>query len=298
MIMAIKTPAKINLALRVLNKREDGFHDLETIFQMVSLYDHLQFESVESGVFLECEAPGVPVDETNLVVQAARLLKINFPEKTRKGVLIRLEKNIPSGAGLAGGSGNAAGTLLVLNRFWGLDLTREKLLALASKLGSDVSFFLIAPIAFGEGRGDRLTPLQSIKKFYVVIIYPNIPISTSWVYSNLNLKLTKFEKNISILQKFLSLSDISQLGVLLENNLEPIVFKRHPEILELKEELRGSGAEGARMSGSGSAVFGIFADSRLAEKACKVLRENANRAVYCAHTLDRFSDFLPETLFV
>ena len=298
MKIELKTPAKINLALRILRKRNDGFHDLETILQMVSLYDRMEFAPAESGVIIRCGTPGIPEDETNLVVRAARLLQDAFPESTKTGVLIRLEKNIPFGAGLAGGSSNAAGTLLALNRFWDLSLTRENLLPLAEKLGSDVPFFLSSPLAFGEGRGERLTPLKPREKFYVVIIYPGISIPTSWVYSNLNLKLTKIEKNISILRKFLSLSDISQLGILLENDLEPVVFNRYPEILKLKEELRGSGAKGVLMSGSGSAVFGIFTDFRAAENASRVLQSGNGRAVFLTHTIERFSEFLPNTLIV
>tara|TARA_B100000686_G_scaffold343440_1_gene424289 strand:- start:1082 stop:1978 length:897 start_codon:yes stop_codon:yes gene_type:complete len=298
MKIELKTPAKINLALRVLRKREDGFHDLETIFQMVSLYDRMEFVPTRAEVTLKCGKPGIPEGEANLVMQAARLLQTRYPDKTNQGVLIRLEKNIPFGAGLAGGSGNAAGTLIALNRFWNLGLKKVDLLQLAAKLGSDVPFFLMSPIAFGQGRGDQLTPLRAMEKFHVVIIYPNISIPTNWVYSCLNLKLTKNEKNISILRKFLSLSDISQLGVFLENNLEPIVFQRYPEILELKEELRGSGARGVLMSGSGSAVFGIFTDSVVAEKAQEALQKNDNRTVFLTHTVEQFSEFLPEMLII
>jgi len=140
MKIKFKTPAKINLGLHIHGKREDGFHELETIFQMVSLYDDLELELLPSGIKLECDAPGVPKDETNLVYKAALLLRKNYQVED-KGVSIRLKKNIPFGAGLGGGSGNAAGVLMGLNRLWNLNIEREKLAKLAAELGSDVPFF-------------------------------------------------------------------------------------------------------------------------------------------------------------
>ncbi|MDG1843245.1 MAG: 4-(cytidine 5'-diphospho)-2-C-methyl-D-erythritol kinase, partial [Nitrospinaceae bacterium] len=141
MKIKFKTPAKINLGLHVHGKREDGFHELETIFQMVSLYDDLELELLPSGIKLECDAPGVPVDETNLVYKAVLLLRKHYQDEG-KGVSVRLKKNIPFGAGLGGGSGNAAGVLMGLNRLWNLKIEREKLAILAAELGSDVPFFL------------------------------------------------------------------------------------------------------------------------------------------------------------
>ena len=289
----LQTPAKINLALKVLGKRKDGYHEVETILQMIALYDRLIFEPATSGVILNCDEPGIPKDETNLVLEAARLLKRAYPTKTKAGVRIFLDKMIPAGAGLGGGSGNAAGTLMALNRFWDLKLKREDLIPLAAEIGSDVPFFLVSTFAFGSNRGEKLTKLKPLNNFHIILIYPEIPISTAWAYSNLNLKLTKKENNISILQNFLSLSDISWLGSLLHNDLEPMVFESFPEILNVKNELRASGAEGVLMSGSGSAVFGIFSDSEQAERSYSILKQEFNCS-FLTQTVQDFSDFMTE----
>jgi len=159
MKIKFKTPAKINLGLHIHGKREDGFHELETIFQMVSLYDDVELELLSSGIKLECDMPGVPTDDTNLVCKAALLLRQSY-QVEGKGVSIRLKKKIPFGAGLGGGSGNAAGVLMGLNRLWDLNIEREKLLTLAAELGSDVPFFLTSPCALGMGRGEQLKALK------------------------------------------------------------------------------------------------------------------------------------------
>ncbi len=291
--LSLKTPSKINLALRVLGKREDGYHEIETLFQMIAVYDWLKFEPVSTGVTLHCNVPKIPVDETNLVLKAAHLLQSAYPKKSRTGVRIDLDKTIPSGAGLGGGSSNAAGTLVALNFFWDLQLRWEDLMPLATEIGSDVPFFLVSPCAFGTGRGEQLTPLEPFKKFHLIVIYPEISIATAWAYRNLNLKLTKKQNNISILQNFSSLSDISRLGSLLENDFEPIVFKSYPEVLKVKNRLRGAGAEGVLMSGSGSAVFGVFLDSKQAVVAFSLLKQEFD-CLFLTQTVQSFSEFFPE----
>ena len=290
---SIKTPAKINLILRVLGKREDGYHNVETILQMIGIYDSMDFEPAPSGIEFHCNEPKIPKDEKNLVLKAARILKRYYPEKTRSGVKIHLKKNIPSGAGLAGGSGNAAGALLALNRFWDLQIKRDKLVSLATHLGSDVPFFLISPCAFGTGRGEKLISLKPFQKFSIVVVYPKISIETARVYGKLNLKLTKKENNISILRNFLSISDASQLGSFLRNDLEPVVFKNYPEVLDVKNRLRGSGAEGVLMTGSGSAVFGIFSDLERAKQVYAILEQELI-SVFLAQSIQAFSEFMPE----
>ena len=180
--LQFKTPAKINLGLHIHKKGEDGFHELETLFQMVAWFDEMEMEGAPEKVELFCDAPGIPNDESNLVIKAARLLQNNFPGKC-DGVKIKLQKNIPSGAGLGGGSGNAAGALLALYILWDLKLPRSELLTMASDLGSDVPFFLMSPCAIGKGKGEILQPIESPMIFYTLMIYPGFPISTSWVYS-------------------------------------------------------------------------------------------------------------------
>ena len=292
--LQFKTPAKINLGLHIHKKREDGFHELETLFQMVAWFDEMEMEGAPEKVELFCDAPGIPNDESNLVIKAARLLQNNFPGKC-DGVKIKLQKNIPSGAGLGGGSGNAAGTLLALNILWSLKIPRDDLISMASELGSDVPFFLMSPCAIGTGKGEILQPVENPISFYILMIYPGFPISTPWVYGNLKLKLTKSENNISILKNFLMRSEFAQLGAVLYNDLEPVVFKRYPEILRIKNELLSSGAGGALLSGSGSTVFGIFDNPEIAKKALARFTGGKYR-VCLAKSITGFSEFFPKEM--
>ncbi|MBL4665196.1 MAG: 4-(cytidine 5'-diphospho)-2-C-methyl-D-erythritol kinase [Nitrospinaceae bacterium] len=292
--LKFKTPAKINLGLHIHKKRDDGFHELETLFQMVAWFDEVELEEAQENIELFCDTPGIPNDETNLVVKAGRLLQNRFPGKCG-GVKIKLKKNIPFGAGLGGGSGNAAGVLLALNLLWNLKIPRDDLISMAAELGSDVPFFLMSPCAIGTGKGEILQPVANPISFYILMIYPGFPIATPWVYSNLKLKLTKSENNISILTNFILRSEFAQLGAALYNDLEPVVFKRYPEILEIKDELLNSGAEGALLSGSGSTVFGIFDNPEIAKKALARFTEGRHR-VFLAKSINRFSEFFPEEM--
>ena len=293
MKLKFKTPAKVNLGLHVHGKREDGFHELETIFQMVSLFDDVELELLSSGIKLECDTPGIPTDDTNLVCKAALLLRKSY-QVEGKGVSIRLKKKIPFGAGLGGGSGNAAGVLMGLNRLWDLNIEREKLFSLAAELGSDVPFFLTSPCALGKGRGERLKVLEPCSKFQVLLVFPGFPIATSWVYQNLRLKLTKRPNNISILRKNLSLSDITSLGSQLYNDLESVVIQKFPEVKVVKDELWAWGALGVLLSGSGSTVFGIFDDPEKAQVACASLNGDWERVV--TETIESFTEFYPEEI--
>jgi 4-diphosphocytidyl-2-C-methyl-D-erythritol kinase len=294
--LKFKTPAKINLGLHIHKKRDDGFHELESLFQMVGWYDEVELEETQENVELFCNIPSIPNDETNLVVKAARLLQNRCPGKC-SGVKITLKKNIPSGAGLGGGSGNAAGVLLALNIIWNLKISIGDLISMASELGSDVPFFLMSPCAIGTGRGEILQPVENRISFYILMIYPGFPISTPWVYGNLKLKLTKSENNISILKNFILRSEFAQLGAAIYNDLEPVVFKRYPEILKIKNELLSSGAGGALLSGSGSTVFGIFDNPEIAKKALARFTEGKYR-VCLATSITRFSEFFPKEMIL
>ncbi|MBI5427733.1 MAG: 4-(cytidine 5'-diphospho)-2-C-methyl-D-erythritol kinase [Nitrospinae bacterium] len=296
MKLAFRTPAKINLGLQVFRKREDGYHELETLLQMVSLYDDMELESRPQGIELECDVAEIPRDGSNLAIKAARLLQKTYPDRRDLGARIRLTKRIPAGGGLGGGSGNAAGALLGLNVLWDLGLDREKLLSLAAQLGSDVPFFLFAASALGRGRGERLYPLQPAKKFNVVLVNPRFPIATSWVYGSLKLELTKRENNISILRQFYSKSDVARLGAHLHNDLEPVVLQGYPVIQVIKDRLRSLGAKGSLLSGSGSTVFGVFDDPGVAENACSQLSKQGNWDLFFTETIDNLAEFFPEEM--
>jgi len=295
MKLSFKTPAKINLGLHIIHKREDGYHELETLLQMVSLYDSIELETLASGIELLCDEPGIPKDHTNLVVQAAHLLLETCSLENKQGVRIRLDKKIPSGAGLGGGSGNAAGVLMGLNVLWDLKLSRENLTLLAAKLGADVPFFLTAPRALGKGRGDEVTPVQAVGKFDILLVYPGFPIATPWVYQNLNLKLTNPQNNISILKKFWSESQVGKLGKCLFNDLEPLVIQRYPEIQAIKEDLSNLGAKGSLLSGSGSAVFAIFDNPDCAKSAYTKFNKG-KWGVFLTETVTCFSEFWPDEM--
>ena len=292
--IAFKTPAKVNLGLYILGKREDGFHELETLFQMVNWCDEIKIECLGDGLDLICNQPDIPNDDGNLVIKAARLLQTRFPDRC-KGARIHLKKNIPHGAGLGGGSGNAAGILLGLNFFWGLKLKREDLILMASELGSDVPFFLFSPCAIGRSRGEILEPVNSSIKFYILMVYPGFTLSAAWVYGNLNLKLTKQKNNISILENFLLQSEFAQLGAAWINDLEPVVFQEYPEIFSIKKQILAFGAKGALLSGSGSTVFGLFDNLETAKTAYARL-EGGKFRLFLAESVVSLSELYPEEM--
>lgn len=292
--ISFKTPAKVNLGLHILNKREDGFHELETLFQMVNWCDEIKIECLSRGLELVCNQPDIPTDDGNLVIKAAHLLQTRFPDRC-KGARIHLNKNIPHGAGLGGGSGNAAGVLLALNFLWGLKIKREDLISMASELGSDVPFFLFSPCAIGRGRGEILEPVESSVRFYILMVYPGFAVSTASVYGNLKLKLTKRENNISILKNFLLQSEFAQLGATWSNDLEPVVFQEHPGLSGIKKEMLALGAKGALLSGSGSTVFGIFDNPEIASNAYSHL-ESGEFRLCVAESVVSLSELYPEEM--
>ena len=292
--ISFKTPAKVNLGLHILGKREDGFHELETLFQMVNWCDEIKIECLSRGLELVCNQPDIPTDKGNLVIRAAHILQTRYPERC-KGARIHLNKNIPHGAGLGGGSGNAAGVLLGLDFLWGLKLKREDLVSVASELGSDVPFFLFSPCAIGRGRGEILEPVKNSIRFYVLMVYPGFAVSTASVYGNLKLKLTKRENNISILKNFLLQSEFAQLGATWSNDLELFVFKEYPGLSGIKKEMLALGAKGALLSGSGSTVFGIFDNPETANSAHARL-DRGKFMLFLAESVVSLSELYPEEM--
>ncbi len=293
---SFRTPAKVNLGLHILGKREDGFHELETLFQMVNWFDEIKIECLSRGLELVCDQPDIPHDEGNLAIKAAQILQTQFPDRC-KGARIYLSKNIPHGAGLGGGSGNAAGVLLGLNFLWDLKLKRKDLILIASKLGSDVPFFLFSPCAIGRGRGEILESVNSSIKFYILMVYPGFSVSTALVYENLKLKLTKRQNNISILKNFLLQLEYAQLGANWSNDLEPIVFQEHPGLSEIKKGMLALGAKGALLSGSGSTVFGVFDNPEIAKNAYAQL-DRADLTLFLAESVASLSELYPEEILI
>ncbi len=251
--------AKINLGLRILRKREDGFHDLETIFHHVNIRDVLTFEENKSVTFNSTH-PELSHAQQNLCVRAAILFKQHFG--VANGVTISLEKNIPIGAGLGGGSTDAAITLLAMNELWNRNYSVEELLPLATTLGSDVSYFLRNDSAYATGRGEHLSYFKLDIPFWIVVVYPNVHVSTAWAYSQLKVKSVKLKMLSDVILNGFSFNERKEGSSFSNfvNDFEEIVFREYPIVGEIKSKLIEAGAEFALMSGSGSSVFGMFAN--------------------------------------
>ncbi len=252
--LKLLSPAKINIGLRVLRKRDDGYHDIETIFHEVKLFDEIEFE-ISDSVEFETDSDEIPGDARNLCLKALRIFYESFG--IHSGVKIFLRKRIPVGAGLGGGSSNSATVLKGLNILFNVGADESLLCELGSLIGSDVPFFIIGGTAYATGRGEIIEPIQVELPFKIVIVYPNIKISTSWAYANLKLKDHSNEPSLKeIFIKNLNHPD--KLRDLIENDFEEIVFEHYPEVKDVKVKLYELGSEFALMSGSGSSVFGFF----------------------------------------
>ncbi|HYA49140.1 MAG TPA: 4-(cytidine 5'-diphospho)-2-C-methyl-D-erythritol kinase, partial [Burkholderiales bacterium] len=250
--MRLRSCAKVNLGLEVVRKRSDGYHDIRTLFQSIDLADRIELEPTADGrIRLEGDDPSIAWDETNLVHRAARLVRER--SGTEAGAFIRVSKAVPAGRGLGGGSANAAITLYGLNRLWSAGLGPGDLAGLALRLGSDVPYFLRGGLCLGESRGEALTPLADLARLPCVLAFPAYPIPTAEVYAGVGPSLTSEGKDSKIM-RFLETGDLG----LLENVLEHVILRRHPELEDLKRFFRGRGATLSLVTGSGSAVFGLF----------------------------------------
>jgi 4-diphosphocytidyl-2-C-methyl-D-erythritol kinase len=254
--LRIQAPAKINLFLKVLGRREDGFHDICSLVQMVDLYDDLRFTRIEQGIELEVAGADLPTDERNLVWRAADLMQCRAG---CGGVRIELQKRIPIEAGLGGGSSDAATTLVGLNNLYGLRIQRQELSNWAAELGSDVPFFLSSGQAMISGRGEEVKEVALPTDYQIVIIAPNFSVSTAWAYQQLRIPLTRRTAPPSFKIGARGRELVSQL-LHIGNDFEGIVTDEYPEVRVLLKGLRQAGAGYAALSGSGSAVFGVFVD--------------------------------------
>ncbi len=283
--LVLKAPAKINWSLYVLNKREDGYHNILSLMQCVELYDTLTFEHSD---VIEVITDMDILYSQNLVYKAALSLKSYAGIKN--GAKIILKKEIPSGAGLGGGSSDAAYTLIGLNKLWGLRLKNDELKIIGSRLGSDVPFFFHCPMAIAEGRGEILNPLKIDKSYALLLIKPSVSISTAWAYENIgaNYKANELTKtghkdnNIKLIYDALKTGDISSLKSMIHNDFEEIIIEKYPVIGSLKQRLLDAGASAAIMSGSGSTVFGLFENMDKAVNASGQFSSHWNMIVLTA----------------
>ncbi|MBE0461037.1 MAG: 4-(cytidine 5'-diphospho)-2-C-methyl-D-erythritol kinase [Candidatus Aminicenantes bacterium] len=266
--MRIKSFAKINLGLEVLRKREDNYHDIRTLFQSIDLYDLLKVEKTSQGdLFLDGSDNTISWGEDNLIFKAASLLKERFGVPW--GARISVDKRIPAGKGLGGGSSNAAMTLYALNELWGIRLDNRNLMDLGRELGADIPYFLEGGLCLGVERGDLIIPLNDVRPFLCLLVLPEFSILTSSIYQRVDLSLTSSDKASKII-KFLGSRDFS----LLENELEETVFSLYPQIKEIKSILQNVGSELSLVSGTGAAVFGLFFEKERAMKGLKKLKRN------------------------
>lgn len=271
--LILKSPAKLNLYLRVIRKRPDGYHELKTIFQRIGLYDELCFLPDETGkIRIECDHPYVPCGSKNLVYKVALALKQKFA--VSKGVTIKIVKRIPVAAGLAGGSSNAATALLGLNRVWSLGMTLEELLQVGNSLGSDIAFFLNnCSWALGEGRGEKITRLPISKKFWHILVVPKVKMYTPEVYGALKFPLTNKMDNANILIHSLQKKDINKIKSLFSNDLEQSILTIAPKLEAVRGRLKALGVKGVSFSGSGPSVFGVVNTKQEAEDLCGILKK-------------------------
>jgi 4-diphosphocytidyl-2-C-methyl-D-erythritol kinase len=261
--LTLLSPAKINLALRILRKRSDGYHEIQTIVQQVSLYDEITLQIFHgNSIAITADDSKIPADSSNLAYRAAQLVLDHTKRST--GVSIHIKKRIPAGAGLGGGSSNAAATLKGMNTLLACNLSNKDLQKLGITLGADVPFFLCGyTAACAEGIGEILQHFSVKMPLWFVIIFPGFSVSTAWAYGHYNIltnqpKYNKFQNSIK---------DLQCVKSLLTNDLEQVVVPQYPEIKKLKESLITAGACGSLMSGSGSSVFGVFQNEEQARQA-------------------------------
>lgn len=271
-VLRVFAPAKLNLGLEVHGRRPDGYHEIETLFQALDWGDRLEFSKAPLDSGLRLSIQGLPLEDgpANSLRRAHALLAAARPG-AMGGTRVRLDKRIPLGAGLGGGSSDAAAALVGLNRLWTLGLDDAELAALALELGSDVPFFLRGGTAIGRGRGERLEALPPLRKGAFLLVNPGFAIATAWAYEHLRLGLTGNPYRISLEQVKVYLSRFPAPGMVLRNRLEDVVYPAYPVLFEIVKALEGAGAVQALMSGSGATIFGTFPDREAAGRAGALL---------------------------
>jgi 4-diphosphocytidyl-2-C-methyl-D-erythritol kinase len=275
---AYVSPAKVNLLLKVLSKRGDGYHDIFSVVDPMALHDVLYFEDGPAGTVEVKDDKGVlPEGEKNTVYRA--IMRFRDRYAVSAGIKVFIEKNIPIGSGLGGPSSNAASALMAVNEIWGTGVGKDELIDLGSTIGADVPLFLYGKPCIMEGIGERITPI-TLPGLWYLIVYPKMILSTAEVYKALKIVLTKGENDIKLTANLVSAYDVSRI---LENDLENVAMLMCPTIKEVKQALIEAGSIGALMSGSGSSVFGIFEDEQKARRASEGLKRMGN--LFVTHSL-------------
>lgn len=282
----IYSPAKINLFLDVIDKREDGYHEIESIMQTINLYDTLYLQRSREGISIVTNCSKLPSDDNNLVYQAAILMQKEYGVK--RGVKINLHKRIPIGGGLGGGSSNAAATLIGLNQLWGLELSKSELVSLALQLGSDVPFFIYGGTALVKGRGEIVFPLTINKNFYYFLVTPPLIVPTKNIYKNLKIYLTKPIFNINMIVGKLLTQKVKyeEIKKLLYNRLESVALNLYPVLRSTYYALRKVTTDGVLLSGSGSTIFKLCSCKKEADCLLTLLSHKELGDIFIAKNLN------------
>jgi 4-diphosphocytidyl-2-C-methyl-D-erythritol kinase len=265
----VKTPAKINLFLEVLGKRPDGFHNIETVMQEITLFDEISYR-LDKGISLKQTGLRCGRIEHNLIMKAARLLKRS--SGTEKGARMELKKRIPVGAGLGGGSSDAAATFMALNRLWGLGLSKRELVRLSLEIGSDVPFFFTGSAALCTGRGEKVRPLRCPGKMYYVLVCPRRRVSTGLIYKNLKKVLTEKRKSAKLISKYLAAHDLQKIRASIYNRLGGSVLAKYADLEGIYNRLLKLGDATVGVTGSGSGMFLLCDNLKEAEKLRRGIR--------------------------
>jgi 4-diphosphocytidyl-2-C-methyl-D-erythritol kinase len=279
--------AKINLGLRVHGRRPDGYHEISTIFQTVTLHDTLTFEAtIDGNLGLVCSDSSIPADASNLVLRAASALRERFG--VSQGVRVELLKVIPAGGGLGGGSADAAVALAALATLWEIETNAGELTEIGARLGADVPFFLYGGTALGTGTGVDIRPLEDAPKMHLVIVSPGVHVSTAEAYGALGAPaLTKVEPLANLSVSRTEADFPYSLCDVWSNDFEAVVVRLYPEISRAREALSGAGASRVMLSGSGSSVFGVFESKGEAERARETLKAGSGWKVFACETQTR-----------
>ncbi len=276
--------AKINISLDVLHKRPDGYHEVEIVMQSIDLSDILVFKRAAEGVIeLECAHPQVPLDRTNLIIKAVERLR----EKTgvNKGVIINLEKNIPIGAGLAGGSTDAAAALVAVNRLWGLRLTPEELLETGSELGADIPYCIQGGTCLAKGKGEVLTKLPPLPALWVMLVVFPFSVSTAETYGSFEPGGIEKRPDTSAVIKSINQGKTKELARSMGNILESVTFQKHPVIAQRKRELEDKGLLAVQMTGSGPTLFCLAENKEELEQVARALSPCEGEKILIARTV-------------
>lgn len=269
--IGLKAFGKINLALDVTGKRQDGYHEVKMVMQTVKMYDYIRISKKrEKGISVQTNLSFLPVNENNLAYRGAKLLMDEFGIDC--GVQIKLDKFIPVAAGMGGGSSDAAAVMMGINKMFGLGLKKRQLMQRGLQLGADVPYCLLRGTCLAEGIGEQLTTLAPMPDCYVAIMKPPISVSTRFVYENLHLDKLKHHPDIDGMIREIERQNLSGVALRLENVLETVTAEKYPVIEEIKSLLKRDGALNALMSGSGPTVFGLFEEKEKAENALHSVR--------------------------